>query len=199
MNHPLLNAHRHSQEREGYLYIYRAGIGWQAEAAASAIPASTITSSHIVDATIATADLADESVTSRKLAPTIIRETCTAGGATSSTTETDVTGCTSTFTPAIASVAKVTAYYDLTGDTLADIYQLLLDVDAANEVTLAPFYVDVATHGSMICMGWVLALTAASHTIKMQVKRAVGSGTATFTTNSKLIIEIYGDAGATLS
>lgn len=153
------------------------------------------------DAAIAGSKLADDSVGSRKLAPTIILETCTGNVTTSSTTVADITGCTSTFTPAVASVAKVTAVFDSDPDTANDLFSFFLDVDGVDASGAAVH--QSATSGNnrqSIAMTWLVALTAAAHTLKLQVQRSSGSGTNTVrATNTVMLIELMSDDNATVS
>lgn len=199
--HPTREAHhRGSREIKGDLEYFD-GYLWQRLAGPTAgnrLLRSTAAKAFAWGSLV-TGDIPDELITSRHLAPTLILESCTAGGSTSSTTETDVTGCTSTFTPAIASVAKVTGIFEMSGDVVADIFGCLLDVDTANETPRGVFTTPVADYRETTTYCWLVALTAASHTLKLQLVRAAGTGVATWTTNSRMLIEVYGDAGATLS
>ncbi len=164
--------------------------------------ASSITNGNIADIRdITGATPSDASVTSRKLAPTVIIETCTGNVTTSSTTVADITGCSSTFTPAVASVAKVTGVFDSDPDTANDLFSFFLDVDGVDADGAGVH--QSATSGNnrqSITMIWLVSLTAAAHTLKLQVQRSSGSGTNTVrATNTRMVIELVGSDNATVS
>ncbi|KKN55501.1 hypothetical protein LCGC14_0581760 [marine sediment metagenome] len=143
----------------------------------------------------------DESILSRYLAPVIIHEACTGDVTINSTTDTDITGCTTTFTPAIASVALVVGMYDIDGTHEGEIFAGDLDVDGTDESSSMIY--EVATAGNdrkTMPMVWLVALTAAEHTLKLQARRVVGANTATVrATHTKLVVLLLGDANATIS
>lgn len=153
----------------------------------------------LADSAITTAKIADENVTSRKFAPTVIQESCTANTTVTDSTETDITGCTATFTPAIASVAKVTAVVSFnTGSVANDLFNVLLDVDGVNESESVRFKVPTSGGIGTLTQVWLVSLTAASHTLKLQGARVSGTGQVTIeVTHTKLLIELIGNDNVT--
>ena len=140
----------------------------------------------------------DERVASRNLAPTIVEQRCTANVTTSGGTTVDVTGATITLTPAIASMAIVWGVFDIENGVAGDVYlgTCVADAGPAEGATM----VHKAAANTRVTIGniWVIPLTAASHTIKLQIARASGSGTATVrANNSKLVLWLVGDANVT--
>lgn len=150
------------------------------------------------DSSVVTANITDESVTSRKLAPTVISETATAN-VTGISSEVDITGCTTTFTPAIASIAIVWGvFHFLSGSTANDIFYGALNVDSSNEAEVARYHVPTSGGGGTFAQVWVVPLTAASHTLKLRAGRVSGSGTASVgTDHTKLLVWLIGNDNVT--
>lgn len=100
------------------------------------------------------------------------------------TTAQDVTGATTTFTPAVAEVVLVTAFWDwdvTVTPTSSTICVGELFVDGVAQTPEALMQVDTAagsanqraTHGQT----WVVALTAAAHTLKLSSRKTANFGT----------------------
>lgn len=153
---------------------------------------------QIIDAFAGRTTALDEKITSRMLAPTIIEQRCTAGTTTSGTTETDLTGATISVTPAIASVALVIGVFRVSSHTVdGDQFLGLLDVDGTNEGAAAVINATGVASRQTFTQIWLVPLTAAAHTLKLQALRNSGTGTITFgSVSSKLIVMVLGDAGA---
>ncbi len=138
----------------------------------------------------------DESITSRRLAPTTIEKPCTGNTLINSGSDTDITGCTTTFTPAIASVAIVIGTFGFINMSANDIYVGVLDVDGSNEAQ----QVNISSTGSgterhMGTQIWIVPLSVASHTLKLQASRATGAGTATVQAAlTTMVVILIGDA-----
>lgn len=96
------------------------------------------------------------------------------------TTEVDVNSTALTYTPEVAGVALVDGVFDLEctgGGAAGDIAQGFLSVDAADRTGAAIFQLDAATGRLTLSQTWLVAVTAASHTFKLRVKRITGAGT----------------------
>lgn len=154
---------------------------------------------QLIDAFAGRTTALDEQVTSRMLAPTVVEKRCTTDTAINSGAETDITGATITLTPAIASMALVLGTFDIDGGTAVDIFVGLLDVDGTNEGAAVVYGVPTAGGDrKSLCQHWIVPLTAASHTLKLQAYRASGTGSATVVaTHTKLTVILLGDANVT--
>jgi hypothetical protein len=152
------------------------------------------------DDSVVTTNITDENVTSRKLAPTVIFESCT-GNTVLGTVEANITGCTSTFTPAIASYAIITVCVDIGGaSNAADIFVLEVDVDGVDQVPSVVWSVPTGGGRFTLYQQMVVALTVASHTLKLHGIRASGVGTCSAYANStSMLIQLIGDANVTNS
>lgn len=120
--------------------------------------------------------LLDSSVTSRKLDPTSDIDTCS-GDLTLTNAFQDVAGCTVTFTPTVASYALVIGTFDFdigAGNTAYG----TLDVDGSDETSFA--ILEGEARGTVTQM-WLVTLTAAEHTLKLQAKSNSGGGTCGIT------------------
>lgn len=147
---------------------------------------------------ITTTKIADEAITSRKSAPTVISEQATAD-VTTITSEVDITGCTTTFTPAIASVAIVWGvYYFNSGSAANDVFYGALNVDTVNESELVRYVVPTSGGGGTFAQVWVVPLTAASHTLKLVAGRTSGTGSAAVRqVHTKLLVWLIGNDNVT--
>lgn len=159
-----------------------------------AVDAAGVLASDVVT----TAKILDENVTSRKLAPTIISKQASAD-VTSISTEVDITGCTTTFTPAIASSAIVYGiFYFNSGSAANDIFYGSLNVDGSNEAELVRYVVPTSGGGGTFAQIWVVSLSATSHTLKLRAGRTSGTGTAAVRqVHTKLLVSLVGDANVT--
>lgn len=143
--------------------------------------------------------LSDESIISRKLAPTVVEVQATANTTINSATDTDITGATITLTPAIASMAIVIGVFGWEDPSDTSHWVGLLDVDGANEGAQSVH----TSNGSgelraATTQIWVVPLTAASHTLKLQALRGGGTGTIIVgDANTKLVVILVGDAYVT--
>jgi hypothetical protein len=150
---------------------------------------------------LGTTSVGDESITSQKLAPVVIIETATANTTLNSGSNTDITGCSISITPAIASTAIIWADADIEADTLGDIYVVFLQVDGgASEAQQIVF--EAAKNGDRKLSGqvWLKNLSAGAHTIKLVGFRNSGAGSATvFSPHTRLMLLLVGDNNATLS
>lgn len=163
---------------------------------------AAIATSKLADDTgITAAKIADEAVTSRKLAPTVILESATGDVTLNSTSYADITGCTTTFTPDIACYAKVTAYVDFrTAGAANDVFQVDLDVDGSNQTPAVFFGVPTSGGRFVLSQFWLVSLSAASHTLKLEGKRLSGSNSVVVEAdNTRLVVELIGDANVTNS
>lgn len=177
----------------------------------TALPTDTVTTASITDANVTTAKiadlnvttgkLADEGVTSRKIAPTVIIESCTGDVTLNAGTYSDITGCTTTFTPDIASYAMVWAYVDFRAASAAnDVFQVDLDVDASNQTPAIFYGVPTSAGRFTLSQFWLISLTAASHTLKLEGKRTSGTGTAVVEADStRLVVQLIGNDNVTNS
>lgn len=155
---------------------------------------------HAASHTLASHTSLDESITSRMLAPTIVEQRATANTSVPSDTEVNLTGCSISITPAIASMAIVWGISLISGTVAGDYYQMILDIDGSNQpgygVTRIVAASDVDRNSFSFV--WVFPLTAAAHTINLQAKRESGSGAATFYSPlTKMVLWLVGDANAT--
>ena len=145
--------------------------------------------------------IASEAILSRHLAPTVIVESATGDLSLSSGTAADVPGCSVSVTPAIASYAMVWAFvYGLTSGTADDVFQVVLDVDGVDQNQRATW--ETVTGGGQwsVSQGWLVSLSAAAHTLKLQGLRLTGSGTGTVEADgTKIMVMIIGDANVTNS
>lgn len=140
----------------------------------------------------------DETVTSRQLAPNVVIESATGQTLADNAADVDITGCSISITPAIASVAMVWAIVDMEPNTAGDIWGIELDVDGvdqANQVICELPAGQRATLGQI----WLVALTAAAHTLKLQGSQVTGTGTCSIGTHTRLMLLLLGDANATIS
>lgn len=111
---------------------------------------------------------------------------CSGNTTSTSTTPGDITGATVTFTPEVACTAIITVISDLSSSTAGDIGLVSLDVDGTDETQTTLFSAPVAGYRATVSQVFVVNLTAAQHTIKLQLSRAVGSGTVTaYTPNTR--------------
>lgn len=158
----------------------------------------SVVTSNITDLAVTTGKLADEAITSRKSAPTIISEQAT-GDVTSISSEVDITGCTTTFTPDIASVAIVFGvFYFNSGSAANDVFYGSLMVDSVNEAELVRYVVPTSGGGGTFAQIWVVPLTAASHTLKLRAGRTSGTGTAAVRqAHTKMLVWLVGDNNVT--
>lgn len=147
---------------------------------------------------VVTTNITDEAVTSRKVAPTIISEQSTADVNTI-TSEVDITGCTTTFTPAIASSAIVWGvFYFNSGSNANDIFYGSLNVDGSNEAELVRYVVPTSGGGGTFAQVWVVGLTAASHTLKLRAGRTSGTGSCSVRqVHTKLLVWLVGNDNVT--
>lgn len=145
---------------------------------------------------VTTPAIADEGVTSRKLAPVVIQETST-GSATTTGSGVDIPGCTTTFTPDIASVAIVIGtFYSQMTVAEAGALSAILNIDGVGSSKTIMDTND--TTGVMrVAAVWVVALTAAAHTLKLQIDTS-GSQDATVS-EAEMTVFLLGDANATVS
>ena len=134
------------------------------------------------------------------IAPTVIIQTCTSDTSISSSTPADITGVTSTFTPSVVSTAIVWVVIDSQTDTADDSYAGHLDVDGSDETAVVRIRLTGATDRKTMSQMWMVALTAASHTIKLQGSRIAGSGTQTvFADHTRMMIFLIDDSNVTIS
>lgn len=170
---------------------------------AANLATDAVTTAKITDSNVTTAKIADENVTSRKLAPNIVIETCTGDVAISSTTPADITGCSISITPAIASTALVIGVFDVDITTATDnlILKGILDVDGSDETSFAIMQNDNASTRATVSQTWLVNLTAASHTLKLQAAfTSAGSTVASVKqTHTRIMLVLLGDANATIS
>lgn len=145
--------------------------------------------------------IATETILSSHLAPTIINKNCSGDTTINSGSDTDITGATATFTPAIASYAIVLGVFDFkTNSTANDLFSGLLDVDGSNQSAIATWKVPTSGGQGTIPQLWLVSLSAVSHTLKLQALRVSGSGSSVVAaTNSHLTIFLYGDNNVTAS
>lgn len=134
------------------------------------------------------------------IAPTLVIETATSDTSITANTDTDITGCSISITPTIASTAIVWMVADVDGDTIGDRTFFDLDVDGADESATGVHEISVANDSrATVAQIWPVNLTAAAHTIKLQGRRA-GSGTVTvFATNTRLMLMLIDDENVTIS
>lgn len=140
-----------------------------------------ITAAKLAASAVEEAKIKDGAVTSRK-AKLTAGVVSTAENLTLTTSYQDVPGATLEITPAVASILKVTAFFDL--DTRENTIAVgSIKVDAKAEETIAArvssgISLDVSTdltQRAVTGQVWTVPLTAAAHTVKMRVKRE-GSG-----------------------
>lgn len=137
---------------------------------------------------IPTGALQDGAVTSRKAALSTGTFALTGGDVISGTTFADLTGSSQTIVPAVASIALIWATIDWTienvfgsdriNDTLVG--QLLVDGAAQSGQIITGLDLDTssgagANFRQTATQHWRVALTAASHTLKLQAKTTGGS------------------------
>jgi hypothetical protein len=109
-----------------------------------------------------------------------VRQGYVAGtGANQTTSGTDVlllSGCSVTLVPAVASSVTVVANLDIAPNTAGDIFVFNIELDSVVQkfgvIQLG------ATGRSVISANWTMALSAASHVIRLSVQRVTGTGTA---------------------
>lgn len=147
----------------------------------------------------------DEVVESRHLTPTVRIETATSNTTINSGSDTDINGCTMTFTPAIAStaivVATVDVEYTVAGSLGGEICIVELDVDGVDEASQV---VVEPPAGSRVTLSqvWLVNLTAAAHTLKLQGRAVYGGTAPTFVISSphtRIMVTLIGDANVTIS
>lgn len=133
--------------------------------------------------------------------PKVILESATADVTLNSATITDITGATSTFTPEIACYARVWAYADFRAATTAnDVFSVILDVDGTDQTPAIFFAVPTSGGRFVMAQQWLIALTAASHTLKLQGSRISGTGSVVIEADStRMFIELIGDDNVTNS
>lgn len=152
---------------------------------------------RLESASILEADIADENITSRKLAPVLVEKSSTANTTINSGTDTDITGASISVTPAIACMAIVWATFDMYATTAGDIYAGRLKVDGVNQGAEVLYQTTGANHRHTLGQHWVFPLTAAAHTIKLQAARSAGSGSClVYSAHTKLTLLLIGDANA---
>ena len=92
----------------------------------------------------------------------------------------DVAGTTLEITPAVASILKVTAAFEFRAGEVTGVYEGTMRLDAADQTPTACIGVtNVAPSKIVVCQVYLLALTAAAHTIKMRAKRTSGASGGT--------------------
>ena len=171
--------------------------------ASNALKKVTLTNLGSNGTWMTTGGLTDEGVTSRKLAPTVIIETCTGNVTINAGTDIDITGCTTTFTPAVASTALVVGTFTWNNpSTTSTEFKGMLDVDGANETSASYIPVPAGYTKWTTSQVWLVNLTAASHTLKLQATRTVGTGSNSITImadDTRLTVFLLGDANVTVS
>lgn len=145
--------------------------------------------------------IADQKILSRHLAPTVILESATADVTINSSSSFDITGATSTFTPAIASYAMVRGYVDLRAATTAnDVFAINLDVDGVNQTPVISFGVPTSGGRFSLSQEWLISLSAVSHTLKLEGTRVSGTGSVIVEADSsRLLIDLIGNSNVTNS
>jgi hypothetical protein len=114
-----------------------------------------------------------------KVYPALAAGLVSCTGATNTTGTADITGATVTFTPNVACYAIVNMTADLSSSVAGDIIIANLVVDGAAQSQTCLFTAPIAGYRATVSQVFLVTLTAASHTIKMQVGRASGTGTVT--------------------
>ena len=105
---------------------------------------------------------------------------CTSNTTSASTTNVDITGATVTFTPDVACTMIIQAVFDTQSSVTGDIAAgriVVDDVAVANSQGTSMVSQDTGGYRKTVSCLAVVNLTAASHTIKLQIARASGSGT----------------------
>ena len=75
-----------------------------------------------------------------------------------------------------------------------------MDVDGSNETAVVRFRGTGTTDRKTLTQIWMVNLTAASHTLKLQGARAAGTGAMTvFANHTRMMIYLVGDANVTIS
>lgn len=103
----------------------------------------------------------------------------TCSGTTNTTTSADITGATVTFTPNVACYALITMVADLSSSVAGDIATVDLKVDGSAQTPQCIFTAPSSGYRATVAQTYLITLTAASHTIKMTLNRASGTGTVT--------------------
>ncbi len=129
------------------------------------------------------AAIANAGITSTKLAPTAGQVVCSVNTTVNSASDTDITGATLAITPTVSSKLLVWATFDIGSGALNDVYVGYLDVDGVNQTRSAILEATSATDRKTVHQSWVVSLTAAAHTVKLQGARASGAGSATYNAN----------------
>lgn len=122
--------------------------------------------------TLGSSAFQDASVLSRNLKPTYGRLQATSN-LTLSTALQDIPGCTVTFSPATASNVLVWGVFAANGNsavTAGDLMQGALVVDGTAQGSSATFVFSTITARATVTQVWLIALSAASHTIKLQAQ-----------------------------
>lgn len=168
---------------------------------AAVLAANVVETAKILDSNVTTGKVADEAITSRKLAPKIALKPCTGDVTLNSTSYADITGCTLTFTPDIASYARVWGIIDYrAASTVNDEFQVDLDVDGVNQTPIISYKVPTSAGRFVMSQCWLIPVTAAAHTIKLEGKRLSGSGTVVVEADSsRMIIELMGNDNITVT
>jgi hypothetical protein len=113
------------------------------------------------------------------------------------TTPTDITGCTVTFTPDVQERVIVTGVFDVdisVASTAAAVGNLV--VDGVTQTESAIFRQNTAAGRATVTQKWIVALTAASHTLKLQGSKSAALGTIQFNLDhTKMVVERQGGYG----
>lgn len=138
--------------------------------------ANSVTSAKIEDGSVAEGDLADKAVTSRKAKLTCGQVEATENLTIASEAFADVVGAELKITPAVASLLKVTAVFDVEGGSAGSVIIGGLNLDGVDQTRVAVYKTGTANTQTMITQTYVLALSVAAHTIKLRGRRNAGEG-----------------------
>lgn len=211
-NFSKIDAHDHTGPPEG-VQIPTGGIVDNAITTAK-IADSQITSAKILDGTIAAGDIASNAVTTAKIldanvtaaklatnAKTSFFRASMLASQTLTTSFVDLSGATLTFTPAVASVALIFSIFDfdataLPGETVTMDGKTL--VDGVDQGDFASIYANAqsatgASNGrsrGAATQVYTTALTAASHTIKLQGRMQNGASGGNVAQDSTSILVV---------
>jgi len=143
---------------------------------AAKINTDAVTTNSILNSNITTGKLADGAATASKVKLGRGNAYGSAGSLSLTASYQDVAGATLTFTPDTASTLLVIATFDCNATSAATILGTLL-VDGAAQTGTAAFASAVTGERGTVSQTWLVNVTAAAHTFKLQAKASTGTGT----------------------